>query len=79
MENFTYTDKEMADVVQEALKNTSFLGVTVRNKRKAVNISQTSCLLNYLTLLENGGGGERGENLPSTPLHCPQQFFPYAT
>lgn len=28
LENFTYTDKEMADVVQEALKNTSFLGVT---------------------------------------------------
>ncbi|PFX22880.1 Gamma-aminobutyric acid type B receptor subunit 2 [Stylophora pistillata] len=28
LENFTYTDTEMADVVQEALNSTSFLGVT---------------------------------------------------
>lgn len=29
MENFTYADKEMADVFEEGFYNTSFLGVTV--------------------------------------------------
>lgn len=29
LENFTYTDKEMADIFEETFYNTSFLGVTV--------------------------------------------------
>ena len=29
LENFTYEDKEMADIFEETFYNTSFLGVTV--------------------------------------------------
>ena len=44
LENFTYEDKEMADVFEDVFYNTSFLGVTVNTN---VSISMTAFVNMY--------------------------------